>query len=152
MEKIINRRNIIRNSIAAATAVAMPATTKAEAPAPALPQSLIDNPPTVYSDSAMALVSRMQSDMEGVNIMEVTGDGNAPHYRKGDLVFVKPGMVRPSDHVYLVRKTGQSVFGTFVHCDAKAVYVRGFKSGERMQALPLKSIASWGKVIISYRA
>ena len=86
-----------------------------------------------------------------MNVLEVTGDANAPHYRKGDVIFMQPTKGRATDHVYIDRKAAAPIFGTLVHTDAKAVYVRGFKASDRMQAIPLKSVKAWGRVLASYR-
>ncbi len=75
----------------------------------------------------------------------------APHYRKGDLIFVKPETTQPADHVFLKRKATEPVFGVLVHRDARAVYVRGFKAGDRIQSVPLSNIREWGRIIVSYR-
>lgn len=150
MEQKSTRRAIMANCIAAAASIALPATAKASEAS--LPQSLIDNPPTVRTDHALTIVRRMQADMEGVNIMEVLTSDFAPHYRKGDLVFVKPAKANPADHVFLKLKSGPSVFGAYVHNDGKSLYVRGFKAGDKIKGIPFANVREWGRIVVSYRA
>ena len=98
-----------------------------------------------------AKLDAMSEAMEDVHIMEVQSNSFAPHYRKGDLIFVKPETGQPTDHVFLRCKTMEPVFGVLVRRDAKAIYVRGFKASDRLQPVPLNSISEWGRIIVCYR-
>jgi hypothetical protein len=108
--------------------------------------------PNPNADRFTALLDAMQATLPHVVAMEVLTDNFAPHYRKGDLIFVKPETAKASDHVWLKLKGGKAVFGELVHSDAKAIYVRGFKKGDRMAVYPVASVTTWGRIVISYRA
>jgi len=99
-----------------------------------------------------AKLDAMSDAMANVQIMELQSNNFAPHYRKGNLIFVKPETAQPTDHVFLKRNAADSVFGVLVHRDAKAIYVRGFKTGDRLQSVPLSSISEWGRIAMNWRA
>jgi hypothetical protein len=143
MEKILTRRTALAGSLAAAASLALSDTASADTPR---------NPPLIMSEKAALLLARMQTDMDGVHIMEILTAAFAPHYRKGDLIFVKQSEAAPSDHVYLQLKSGPPVFGSYVHKDGKSLYVCGFKSGDRLKRVPFTNVKQWGKIVISWRA
>ena len=133
--KTINRRSLVAGTMGIVVASALPGNTQAKPADPAL----------------MAKLEGMTEAMEGVNIMQVISNSFAPHYRKGDLIFVKPQCGQATDHVFIKRKAADPVFGVLVHHDAKAIYVRGFKAGDRLQSVPLTTITEWGRIVVSYR-
>jgi hypothetical protein len=80
--------------------------------------------------------------------MEVTGDNMRP-FGKGTLVLVKPGEARPNDVVLIRCKTGQQFLAQLVHKDQGRAYLRGLKTGDRMQAVKLAKIAGMSRVVAS---
>ena len=133
--KAFSRRSIIVGTMGAVATAALPVTAEAKS-----------------ADLWFtAKLDAMSKAMENVQITEVKGDSFTPYYRKGDLIFVKPEEAQPSDHVFLKRKAAESVFGVLVHRDAKAVYVRGFKAGDRLRSVPLSSISEWGLIVMNWR-
>ena len=133
--KALSRRSLIVGTMGTVATAALPVTAKAKATDPWF----------------TAKLDAMSEAMANVQIMGVQSNSFAPHYRKGDLVFVKPETGQPTDHVFLRRKAAESVFGVLVHCDAKAIYGRGFRAGERLQSVPLSSISEWGRVVMNWR-
>jgi SOS-response transcriptional repressor LexA len=133
MTSKLTRRQAISGSIATATALTFTSEASAK------PHPLNDK------------LDAMQAAIADVNVMEVTGSKHAPHYRKGDLVFVKPETAKATDHVCLKTKSGQQHFAALVHSDQKAIYLRGFNPKDRMQIIPRTSVASWGRVVASFR-
>ena len=133
--KAFSRRSLIVGTMGAIATAALPVSAKAKS-----------------TDAwVTAKLDAMSQAMENVQIMELQSNSFAPFYRKGDLIFVKPETARPSDHVFLRRKGAESVFGVLVHRDAKAIYVRGFKAGDRLRSVPLSSISEWGRIVMNWR-
>ena len=131
----ISRRNLVVGTMGAVAAAALPVGAKARSSDPWV----------------SAKLDAMSQATENIHIMEVQSNSFAPYYRRGDLIFVKPEVAKVTDHVFLKRKAAASVFGVLVHRDAKAIYVRGFKAGDRLQSVPLSSISEWGRIIINWR-
>ena len=136
----VSRRVLMAGAVSVVASAALPAGAKAKSETQADPDPWFD-----------ARLYAMSDAMKNVKIMEVLSNSFAPHYRKGDLVFVKPETAQPSDHVFLKRKGVESVFGVLVHRDAKAIYVRGFRAGDRLQSVPLRSISEWGRIVMNCR-
>ena len=136
----VSRRALMLGAVSVVASAALPSEAKAKAET----QEAADPWFTAKLDA-------MSEAMKNVQIMEVLSNSFAPHYRKGDLVFVKPGTVKPSDHVFLRRKAAESVFGILVRRGAKAIYVRGFRAGDRLQSVPLSSISEWGRIVMNWR-
>lgn len=131
----ISRRSLVVGTMAVAGSAALPANVRAKSADPAFEAKL----------------DAMTQAMHDVQAMEVQSNSFAPHYRKGDLIFVKPETANSTDHAFLKRKAAESIFGVLVHRDAKAIYVRGFKAGDRLQSVQLSTIAEWGRIVASYR-
>ena len=138
--KKVSRRVLMAGAVSVAASVALPSNAKAK------PETY-EAPDPWFA----AKLDAMSEAMANVQIMEVQSNSFAPHYRKGDLIFVKPGTVKPSDHVFLRRKAAESVFGILVRRGAKAIYVRGFKAGDRLRPVLLSSISEWGRIVMNWR-
>ena len=138
--KKVSRRVLMAGAVSVAASVALPSNAKAK-------------PETHDAQDQWfaAKLDAMSEAMKNVQIMEVLSNSFAPHYRKGDLIFVKPETGQPADHVFLRRKAAESVFGVLVHRDAKAIYVRGFRARDRLQSVPLSSISEWGRIVMNWR-
>ncbi|MEO6607831.1 MAG: S24 family peptidase [Aestuariivirga sp.] len=129
MAKLINRRFAIAGTIAAAIPLQAEAGTK-QAP-----------------DGCSHLTQALQ----GLVGVEVTGNSFEPHHRAGTLLFIKPGSADPADHVCVIRKTGAHVIASLVHRDEKAMYLRGFNAGDRLQAVPLNTVSQWGRIVVAFK-
>ena len=136
----VSRRALMSGAVSVVASAALPSDAKAKAETHEAPDPWFT-----------AKLDAMSDAMKNVQIMEVLSNSFAPHYRKGDLVFVKPETAQPSDHVFLKRKGVESVFGVLVHRDAKAIYVRGFRAGDRLRSVPLSSISEWGRIVMNCR-
>jgi hypothetical protein len=100
---------------------------------------LTENKTTILEDSLA---------LQNAEAMEVTGDNMRP-FGKGTLVLVKPGEARPNDVVLIRCKTGQQFLAQLVHKDQGRAYLRGLKTGDRMQAVKLAKIAGMSRVVAS---
>ena len=134
-KKTINRRTLVAGTMGIVASTALPENSQAKPADPVL----------------TATLAGMAEAMEGVNVMEVLSNVFAPHYRKGDLIFVKPQCGKATDHVFIKRMAADPAFGVLVHHDAKAIYVTGFKAGDRLQSVPLNTITEWGRIVANYR-
>ncbi len=139
MKSKLSRRAIIAGSL---VSIAAPEAVKANAAPQDWPDSL------ARTFEALQVLSK---NPQGLKIMEILTNSFTPNYRKGDLIFVQTAKAKATDHVYLKRKSAESIFGELVHEDEKAIYVRGFKSGDSLQSVPLNTISEWGRIVASYR-
>ena len=137
MTKKLTRRSVIAGTIATITA--------------SLPSKAKPAPQTSMEHS-FAAMHRLMDKGQGLQVFEIRGTAHAPHYRKGDLVIAQMDTGRPADHIIINHKSGPPMLGALVHRDAKALYIRGLKAGDQMQAVPLKSVAQWGRVAMHWRA
>ena len=137
MTKKLTRRSVIAGTIATVTA-------SLSAKAKPAPETSMER--------SFAAMQRMMDEGKGLQVFEVTGTAHGPHYRKGDLVIAQMDAGQPADHIVINRKSEPILLGALVHRDAKALYMRGLKAGDKMQAVPLKSVAQWGRVAIHWRA
>ena len=139
MKSKLSRRAIIAGSL---VSIAAPEASKANAAPQDWPDSL---------SRTFEALQALSKNPQGLKIMEILTNSFTPNYRKGDLIFVQPAKAKATDHVYLKRKSAESIFGELVHEDEKAIYVRGFKSGDSLQSIPKRSVADWGRIAVSFR-
>jgi hypothetical protein len=129
MTQLLNRRSVIVGTVAAAFPLQANAS------------------PEHAHESFQYLAEALQ----GLHGLEITGRNFEPFYRHGTMIFIRPEDARPSDHVCVIQKTGPHVIAQLVHQDAKALYVRGFQTGDRMQAIPLKAVSQWGRIVVAFK-
>jgi hypothetical protein len=91
---------------------------------------------------------RYISVLEGCTIVQVEGMTFAPHYSRGDLLFMRKGeRLRIRDHVSVRTKAGRHVLGAYVELRKGKTVIQRFDAAFKFDAFDASEIESVAKIV-----